>query len=227
MTNETNILLITRDKMFYNSFKKVLGLISGIEVFMARDETELSDYLSKEDNYIDIIVLKETTRSKLYKWLWNVIRISNNSPLPFIALGNREIDSINEDARDIVFEKRSENHQYLEMPFRLTDIFYSISESQAVELKELKYLIDKFGKPTGIIREILRHDIPIELSASNIGNSIKLYRMVKKLIVEYGIHEELIPGIDNEIHNVETTTDIKKEYHELKDNSIKLVEVLS
>lgn len=213
--------------MFYNSFKKVLGIVSGREVFMAGNEVELNDYLSKEDNYIDIIVLKETTRSKLYKWLWNVIRISNNSPLPFIALGNREIDSINEDARDIIFEKRSENHQYIEAPFRLADIFYSISESQPVEIKDLKCLIDKFGKPKGIIREILRHDIPNELCACNKDNTINLYQMAKKLIAEYRIYEELLSRIDNEIQNIETTTDLEKQYNILSQNSRKLAEVIS
>jgi hypothetical protein len=223
MTTTKNILLITKEKAFYNSFRKVLGLLSNVNVGLASTESILRKCLGEGN--IDIIFYKETTRSELYKWLWNNVRIANNSLLPFIVLGYREVDSINKDARDFVFEKKSENHQYIEAPFRLPDIFYSISDARPVNGNDLKGLIEKFGKPKGIIREILRHEIPNELCAGDKDKTIKLYHMARKLIVGYGVHEELISRIDGEIDRV-GISDIDVNYQELSRNSRNISEEL-
>ncbi len=232
MINSKNVLLITTEKTFYKSLRKVLGVISNTDVGIASSEPELSDYLKKN---VDVLMCKETTRTELYKWLWNEIRIANKSPLPFVALGNNSIDAINIDARDIVFEKKSESHQYIELPYRLTEIIYSISDIQPVN-EDLNYLITKFGEWKGIIREILRHEIPNELFAGNENkdNTIILYNIVKELIIEHGKNdesiskrtEELISKVNEELQKV-NDCDLDEQYKNLSHNSRNLSEALS
>ncbi len=223
MKKNKDILLITTEKTFYKTLKKVLGVISEINVVIVNTESKLNEILNK--GTVDVILYKETTREDLYKWLWNEIRIRNKSLVPFIVLGNRSVDCT-KDTRDIVFEKKGESHWYLDAPYSLSDILNAISEIEPVDV-ELASLIDEFGKWKGIVKEILKHEIPNKLSGGNRNkdNTKKLYSIVKDMIKEHGKYDELISKIDTEIQNV-SVYDLDKKYKKLSQNSRKLSEAL-
>ena len=219
-----NILIINTSPIIQRALKRVIELTHVTNTNFTDSEDGLSDFIKKKN--IDILMLEESSRDDLYKLLWNKLRIMKKSILPVIVLGRDRIDPINIDIRDMVFEKEHDSHFYISPPYNLGDMLTAISEVRIIE-KGLNEVIEKYSQWKGIVKEVLRHEIPNMLATGNRNRDsvLKLYETVKALLLEYDKNEELIDKVDSEMHRVEKFN-INDKYGELSKNSRKISEVL-